>query len=228
MAKRKRRDVIMTGGVLGVPRLGSPGMSVVKREGIHKPVDYTRLGWGVPGGKVTHNVRASSTHTSSRKTIHSSEPAPIDAVFWERDQYSSPLGPSQGREQYAEPIGPSFIDRNQYPGGAGPSQGRIQYDQPIGPRRQTFREKVSEKASAVKKDVVSTRDEIYGYRHTKNGKIVDSGVGRINFFNDTGASRLLGGDPANLSGHSATREIFGSRRSGGGGHRRSRRHNDDE
>lgn len=230
MVKRKKnKDVILLGGVLGEPIFSPPGMVPAIREKSHTPVDYTKFAWEVPGtgGRVVHRTRPSSSHTGGHKKLYSGEPEPIDALFWEREQYASPLGPSQARVQHERPIGPVYVNPVQYAMPIGPSQGRIQYDEPIGPRQQTFREKVSEKAGEARRGIISARDDLYGYRGA-DGKLHDSGVGRINFFHDTGAGRLLGADPAGLSGHSATREIFGARRSSGGRRRRSNRSNEND
>lgn len=168
------------------------------------------------GGNIAHR------RTGVIESVHSggkSHHTTLEAVFFERDVYDRPIGPEP--LQYDIPLGPHLASE-QYAEPAGPAPGStIQYDRPAGPTR-SIGERIGQKAGEAKETIVSARDQLYGYERTKSGKIKDSGVGRINFFE---GNPFAGMDPMGVGGHPASRsfgKVGSPYRSGGRRSRNSR------
>jgi hypothetical protein len=199
-----------------VPMLGS-GM------GNHGPHPSTiGFGWNVPshGGELI--PRRKNEVGGRRSYPKDGSPGVVEAVFWEPEAYDRPIGPEP--LQYDVPLGP-HVAEERYDEPAGPARGAVlQYDHPIGPTR-SLGEHIGQKASEAKGKIVSARDELYGYERTKSGKIRDSGVGRINFFE---GNPFAGMDPMGVGGHPAARSFgkVGSPYRSSGRRRRSREDED--
>lgn len=192
--------------------------------GEQRVVNYDQFAWDIPGGKVaTRRAPPSHGHGKGSRELPPGKTKPDyeDALFWEREQYEKPLGPSQAREQYAHPIGPVYVDTEQYDRPIGPFH--EPYAEPIGPTRSRT-EHIGQKLKDTKEAVVSARDELYGYERTRSGKIRDSGIGRINFFEGNPFAAM---DPMGVGGHPAARS-FGRASSPYRNSGRRRRRSEDE